>query len=79
MTVKVGPLQPAEPVLGQPAEEGCGLAQPGDGAGDVERATAQPGIKAAVGIHDQVDQGLTRDGDHTLALISHNAAGMRNY
>ena len=73
MPVKVGPLQPAEPVLGQPAEESRGLAKPGDGTGDVERAASQPGIEAAIGIDDQVDQGLARDGDHAPALISHEA------
>ena len=45
VTVKVGSLQPAEPVLGQPAEEGRGLAEPGDGAGDVERAAPSRGSR----------------------------------
>ena len=66
VAVQVGPHQLAEPVAGQPAEEGHGQAEPGHGAGDVERAAAQPGIDMTGRIDDQVDQGLPRDGNHGL-------------
>ncbi len=64
VAVKVGPHQPPEPVRGEPAEEDGGLAEPGDGPRDVERAAAEPGVHVAGRIHDQVDQGLARDSDH---------------
>jgi len=66
VALQVGAHQLAEAVAGQAAEEGCRLAEPGDGAGYVERAAAHPRVHAPGLVDDQVDQGLTRNNDHWL-------------
>ena len=54
----------AERVGGEAAQETCGLTQPGDGTGRVERAPAWAGVHPVVRPDDQIDEALTGDEDH---------------
>ena len=70
VALQVGAHELAEAVAGKPPEEGRRLAEPGDGAGHVERAAAHPGIDVPGLVDDQVDQGLTRDSDHGSSVVA---------
>ncbi len=70
VALQVGAHQLAEAVTGQPSQEGGRLAEPGHGAGHVERPASHPGIDVPGLVDDQVDQGLTRDSDHGSSVAA---------